>query len=168
MCAFYFWSSCLVYWVYNMVGLAVSVMIFAMHEKSGMNYHNIRKFQQNSKYNHSQISQSQWKNYEIIIDMDFVNYFNHTTELLSKLFLHKWPKFVFEIWMISLNFTKASFTKITHFQFPHVCVYISWIFSYTWLHMTPKRRCHARVPQNRAYILFIAFWWSFCHALNPT
>ena len=108
------------------------------------------------------------KNYEIIIDMDFVNYFNHTTELLSKLFLHKWPKFVFEIQMISLNFTKASFTKMTHFQFLHVCVYISWIFSYTWLIMTPKRCCHARIPQNRAYIFFIAFWWSFCHALNPT
>ena len=38
------------------------------------------------KFSHSHISQSQWRNHEIIIDIGFVGYLNYTAQLFCKLF----------------------------------------------------------------------------------
>ena len=68
-----------------MIGVAVAMMIYNLQGKSCMDlYRNVERF---LKIVHSHVSQSQWDNDEIIIDMGFLNYLYCTTQLFSKLFL---------------------------------------------------------------------------------
>ena len=66
--------------------MAAAMVIPTMHEKSYIDLHNAH-LKNISKFSHSHISQSQWRNREIGIDTDFMGYLNYTTQSLCKLIL---------------------------------------------------------------------------------
>ena len=69
---------------YIMVGVAVTMVIPTMHEKSCIDLHNAGNLWFfKIKFSHSHISQSKWPNYEIIIDMGFLNYLNYRIQILA-------------------------------------------------------------------------------------
>ena len=64
-----------------MIGAALATGISTMHEKACINLHYLWKKKKHApKFSCSHISQSQWQNCEIIIDIDFLNHLNHTTQ----------------------------------------------------------------------------------------
>ena len=74
---------------YNMIGMAGLMVISTIPEKPCIDLHgNLKNVPKSS---HSHISQSQWRNREININIDLLNHLHHTKQLLSKLFWHNWP-----------------------------------------------------------------------------
>ena len=79
---------------------------------------NIRK--KVPKFSHWQTSQSQWRNSEIIIDRNFLNFLNHATQLFNKLFFTQLARI--DIYYI-INFIenywhmiyKTNLSKSSHF-----------------------------------------------------
>ena len=87
---------------------AIHVGTSAIYEKSRIDLHNTRKFEVKVLwFSDWYISQSLWRNCEIIIEMHFLNHLNHTTQLYSKLF-RTW------LTLISLHIFAAWFTKLTY------------------------------------------------------
>ena len=74
---------------YNMVGVAVAVVISTMHEKSCIDSHNARKFE--NKIQNWVIHRSRNHNDEIveILVMNYLSYHSYTTQLFRRLFLTK-------------------------------------------------------------------------------
>ena len=78
---------------YNMAGVAWAIVIFTMHEAwSIMHWLAQSKEIWESKpllFRYSHISHSQWKNCEIIIDINFFKSSNQATQLFSKALSYK-------------------------------------------------------------------------------
>ena len=78
------------------------------------------------KCSHSNILQSQWRNCGVIIDTDFLNYFNYSTQLFCKLFLTQLTRI--SIWII-ISFIEyyrhiISKTSLSNYlPFKDICVY---------------------------------------------
>ena len=103
------------------------------------------------KFSHSHISQSQWRNPEIIFDTGFLGYLNYTMQLFCKLFpmqltrIHIWnpTNLIWNYWHIICK-TKLS----KYLPFTHICIYSLCQFNDTGIIMTSQRRCHARDSQT--------------------
>ena len=74
---------------HNLVGVAVTMVISTMHEKSCIDLHNARKFEKIPKLSHSHISPSQWWHCGGGIVTDFLSYLGHPTQLPRNVFLTK-------------------------------------------------------------------------------
>ena len=77
-------------------------------------------------FSHSHISQSQWRNREIIFDTGFLGYLNYTTQLFCKLFPTQLTSI--HIW----NPTNLIFNLLAHYLQNQI-IKISTI--YTYLHL---------------------------------
>ena len=110
-------------------------------------------------FSHSHISQSQWRNHEIIFDTGFLGYLNYTMQLFCKLFptqltsIHIWNPTNL-IWIYWHIICKTKLSK--YLPFTHICIYSLCQFSDTGIIMTSQRPCHARDSQNHAYIFYNA------------
>ena len=73
---------------YNMVGMAVTMVISTMHEKSCIDSHNARKFEK--KLQNPVIHTSRNHNDEIAeVSQSWISYHNYATQLFRKLFVTK-------------------------------------------------------------------------------
>ena len=142
---------------YNMDGVAVTMVIPIVHEKSCIDLHNAHGNLKNmKKLSHSHISQSEWWNCGVIIDTDFLNCFNYTTQL-------------FQLYDAVISYTTNHNVYFNYYQivgnyrhiicktnlsnrspFIHISVHSLCRISTTGISMTSQRRCHARDSQNHA------------------
>ena len=138
---------------YNMVGVAVAMVISTMHEKSCIDSHNARKFEK--KFQNSVIHTSRNHNDEIaeISVMNSLRYHNYATHYSQSSFIQNRARIL--IW-INIDFIKIYRHTIyktdysNAFPFKHICVHILCRFSDTGIIMTSQRRCYARGLQNHA------------------
>ena len=78
------------------------------------------------KFSHSYITQSQWRNPEIIFDTGFLGYLNYTTQLFCILFLtqltriHIWnpTNLIWNYWHIICKTKLSKYLPVTH-----ICIY---------------------------------------------
>ena len=147
---------------YNMVGVAVAMVIFTMHEKSCIDSHNARKFEK--KFQNSVIHTSRNHSDEIAevsqswISLGIITMRHNYSE---RSFLQNWGRILI---LINIDFIKIYRHPIfktdysNDFSLKHICVHILCRFSETGIIMTSQRRCYARDPQNHAYILYNAWF----------
>ena len=115
-CAPWFQRQC------NMIGpdKHTAVVISAMYEQSSADLHNARTFEnifQNS------VIHTYHKLDEIIIDIRFLNYLNHPTQLFGKLVLTQLTKLHISNMSISLKIVDTWFTKLTYQNISHLHIF---------------------------------------------
>ena len=140
--------------VYNMVGVAVAMVISTMHEKSCIDSHNAQKFEKKvPNFSLSHISQSQWWNCESITVMKLLSYHNDTTQLSRKSFVTKLRQnSYFNYHWFHQKISTHNLQNRLYTLFPINTYLGSYLckFSDTRIIMTSQRRCYARDLQNHA------------------
>ena len=98
---------------YNVVGVAVALVISTTHDKACIDSHSAQKFKKTSKISHSHISQSQWWNCGRITFMNLLSYHNYAINAIIQngIFYQIEREFLFELSLISLKTMDTRYTK---------------------------------------------------------
>ena len=94
------------------------------------------------------------------IVMNFLSYFNHTTQLFRKLFstnlsLNSYLNYDWFYWKILTHNVKNGIYII--FPITHICAHVLCRICDIWIRITSSKRCNARNPLNYASILYNAW-----------
>ena len=124
-------------------------MWFTVHEQSCTNLHNARKFEKENKFlkfSHIHMSQSQWINCTINIDMDFLN-LNYMAQYKANYFCATEQNGSKKYMYFMENYQGIICKNKIIPRYIHIFVHILGRFSDNEIMMSSQRRCYARDSQ---------------------